>query len=156
MKKVFSLLGILAMFLCAGCANHLEPETEAENANTSMIFDDDGYVEGGEPYRPIYYSLGNTYITLIGEETYREWEQSRSEKERSSECIVVGFIKKFDIKREEIEQANREKTAIWEELGVDLTANAAYEVYDVDLIYTFDNEKINEFFLWENGPYPLD
>ena len=155
MKKFFALLGILAVLLSAGCVSNPAPKTEVETTNTTTEFDEE-YVRLKGLYRPIYYSMGITYIKLVGKETYNEWENSRSEEERNNECIAVSFVKRFNIKREDIEQANKEKIAIWEEAGVDLMANAAYEVYDVDLIYTFDNEKINEFFLWENGPYPLD
>ena len=32
--------------------------------------------------------------------------------------------------------------------------SSMYEIYPIDLIFTFDNELINDYFLWENSPIP--
>lgn len=102
-------------------------------------------------YRSAYYSL-NTFIAgLVDRDVYYEWMISRSPEEYNNECVAVAFVKHFNIPREDFERANEEARIFREEY--DFIDSPSFELYPVDLIYTFDNELINEYFLWENGPY---
>ena len=50
--------------------------------------------------------------------------------------------------------ANEELLQSWLDIGHSPEESSLYEVYPVDLIFTFDNEAIDEYFLWENSPIP--
>lgn len=105
-------------------------------------------------FRPIFYSLSAFYANLVDREILHAWEMARIESgEFHRECVAVSFIRDFNISREDFEQANERERVFLEERGLTPQMSANYEIYDVDLIFTFDNEKINEFFSWDNWPY---
>ena len=128
---------------------------EEYNSESEFV---DGYGHGiGEEiqfgiFRPIFYDLPAPFVDLIGTEIYLEWLQSRSQEERNSENIAVSFIRDFDISKEDFILANERLAQIWESVGASADENSSFELYPVDLIFSFDNKAINEFFLWENSP----
>lgn len=130
--------------------------TEPVSSSTPSPTEDNGFDISGDDwefgiYRPAYYSL-NTFIAgLVDRDVYYEWMISRSPEEYNNECVAVAFVKHFNIPREDFERANEETRIFREEY--DFIDSPSFELYPVDLIYTFDNELINEYFLWENGPY---
>jgi len=133
-------------------------------SNSSLIrenFDDSG---GGGGYgyigrhRPRFYSMTYPFADLVGREEFQDWLLSRSREEQENEHVAVSFIRYFNISREDFEKANEQMRRSWESLNFsprDL-AFASFEIYDVDLIFSFDNERINEYFLWENSPFMSD
>ena len=123
-----------------------------------MISDGDAAIVHGR-FRPRYYMLTAPFARLLPDynpqfnNVLRDWERTRTAEEYHNECIIVGFVKHFDISREDFEKANEEMRAKWESIDLSPADMSEYELYPVDLIYTFDNEKINEFFRWENSIY---
>ena len=97
-------------------------------------------------FRDAFYSLPAPFIDLVGWELHDPWCESRSPEERENESVIVSFIRYFNISREQVEQANEEMQRIAEAWG--LVSNP----YPVDLIFTFDNERINDYFRWHNSP----
>ena len=107
-----------------------------------------------EMYRPLYYGVPAPIVNLVDRDTYFEWELARIETgEYQKECIAVSFVKYFNISKKNFAKANEQLRIEWAASECKPEENAAFEVYDVDLIYSFDNEKINKFFLWEYWPY---
>ena len=110
-------------------------------------------------FRPRYYQLTASLAELLPDynpyfnNVLRDWERTRTPEEYHNECIAVSFIKHFNISREDFERANEESRLIWESTGSSPVDVTYYETYPVDLIYTFDNELINEYFRWENSIY---
>lgn len=104
-------------------------------------------------FRPIFYSMPAPFLDLVGRDTYFEWVDTRSYEERENECIAVSFVRYFNVSKENFNKANEELRQIWANVGASSEDGSVYELYHTDLIYTFDNEKINEFFLWENSIY---
>jgi hypothetical protein len=107
-------------------------------------------------YRPTYYSMFFTFADLVGSEAYIKWALDMVDnnyEEYLNECIAVSFIKKFNISKEDFARANEAKRQSLAERGDLPEDSSLYELYPVDLIYTFDNKRINEFFLWENSIY---
>ena len=84
---------------------------------------------------------------------FHEWQISRSWVEYYNEYIAVSFVKHFNIPNGDFEKANNEAREYLVANGYDIENDPKYEIYDVDLIYTLDNELINTHFLWENGSY---
>jgi len=106
--------------------------------------------------RPLFYNMPAPFANLVGRETFIEWKHSRSPNEKANEAIAVSFIKYFNISREAFTAANEEVRQVWERQGLTAAQGSEFEVYDVDLIFSFDNERINEFFLWENSLNPQE
>jgi len=175
MKKTIAILALL--LFCTACGNQAEPNTPTSLAQTESTSREitqetsptaqetlppaEEWPEGyGEPepkqYRPIYYSMSRFHIDLVDRKTYSEWQMNRVENNREqyeNECIAVSFIREFNISKEDFARANEEVRKRLTEMGVSPEDLCDYELYPVDLIYTFNNEKINEFFLWEGSIY---
>lgn len=172
-RKILVFLEVLVLVTTFGCATIDNTQvdapttvtiesttTEPEQEKILSAFVDDAEHEhedtdgwGVDKYRPIYYDLAGPFADIVGRSECDKWEAARNFEESQNECIAVSFIKFFNVKKEDFEQANEKLGSIWLETGSTAEDNAIYEIYDVELIYTFDNEKINEFYLWENGPY---
>ena len=166
-KTIIFVLAFLLLALTACVGPPKEPETTTTKAQRTTITTETqpttvetttvNITMGNsviEPRirRPIYYSLPYSFAELVGRDVFYAWDVARYEKEEfENECIAVSFIKHFKVSKEDFTRANEVIRAQAAELGYE--EHSYGEVYDVDLIYTFDNEKINEFFLWENGPY---
>jgi len=114
-------------------------------------YGDEGDWDLGE-FRPRHYDLPGTFVDLIGNDVYHNWWPTRSQYERDNVNIAVCFINAFNISREDFTRANDELRQIWESIEACASQTALYEVYPVDLIFTFDNERINEYFRWRNSP----
>jgi len=102
-------------------------------------------------FRPLFYTLPGPFADLIGRDEYLEWILSRCPEERDNENVAVSFIRHFNISREAFAKANEQLRQNWESVGASPLDSSAYEIYPVDLIFTFDNELINEYFLWKNS-----
>ena len=107
-------------------------------------------------HRPLFYNMPAPFAELVGREVFIEWRHARSQEVRENESIAVSFVRYFGISRYEFERANEEMRQIWEAAGVSAADSSIHELYLVDLIFTFDNELINEFFLWENSSIPAE
>ena len=168
MKKTIAILALLLMF-CAACGNQVEQnysttteKTETlPQTTTTLKSSEEEWPEGyGDPqpktYRPIYYDLAFAYVELIGRDAYLAWEQNRVEnnfEQYENECIAVSFVRAFNISKEDFSRANEARRKLLADRGQFPEDLSSFELYPVDLIYTFDNEKINEFFLWEGSIY---
>jgi len=119
-------------------------QTPSENTGTGGEFT-------FERFRPIFYDLPYPFVNLVGKDVYLDWHFSRCPEERDNENVAVSFIRHFNISREAFAKANEQLRQNWASIGASPLDSSAYEIYPVDLIFTFDNELINEFFLWENS-----
>lgn len=144
--------------------------------------DIDNYIDPYKTkYRRIYYSGGssglNTFFgNLVSNEEYDEWMNQYYAKHptgdgmfREGEKIVeptrmkiVDFVMYFDIPRDVFEEANNtwchSRMIKWGDVPVmnpkDYKEQEEFEVYNIDIIYTFDDEIINAYY--ERGEYPFD
>ena len=111
-------------------------------------------------FRPIFYDLPIQMIELVGRDVYRAWHSARCAEEFLNENVAVSFIRYFNISREDFERANYEmyrqneylRHGPWAGMYPSPVDSFSFELYPVDLIFSFDNERINEFFRWENSP----
>jgi hypothetical protein len=155
--KWASIAAVFAVFLLVSIPfiiNHVQ-HTDPADPNGGIVTDPNVGV-GGEyehgAFRPIYYDLPAPFADLVGRDAYHEWHGARSEYERNNICVAVGFVQHFNISKGDFTAANEELLRIWTNIGVSPDESSMYELYPVDLIFTFDNKAINEFFLWENSP----
>ena len=100
-------------------------------------------------HRRLHYNMPAPFAELVGRMTFIQWKHARSQEERANENIAVSFIREFNISKEDFTRANEEMRRVWSRYHF---TNTNFELYPVDLIFTFDNELINEYFLWENSP----
>jgi len=122
-------------------------------------------VETGN-HRPLFYAMPPPFADIVGRVEFLQWRRNRSEYERANEHIAVSFIRYFDVSREDFEAANEYMRFVWlnegfgnedsriraQEAGrMIIPPGLMNELYPVDLIFTFDNELINEYFRWENA-----
>lgn len=126
-------------------------------------------------YRYNYYRITAHYIDIVGAEAYFEWFESNPDfaEKNLDEMLMVSYIKHFGITREQFDAASQMRKEFYEENGNTLLVypfenNGVYsyddeadEIYNADIIFTFDNDIINEYYarppelIVENGTNAL-
>ncbi len=100
-------------------------------------------------YRNAYYTIWGEFTALLPEEEvsrYYDWFVNQNEAtnhgEFQEEMLLVSFVKEFNISREDFDAAVEE----FRKNNKNSTHHEDYEVPNADIIYTFDNEIINEYY----------
>ncbi len=116
-----------------------------------------------DKYRVRYYSITAEFAKLADPLEVRTWEEKIYEvsPNETNEMVMKRFIQDFNISREDFDKANHELALSFsQELQEapmmnpkDYLNQEIYEVYNADIIYTFDDEIINEYYL--SGEYPF-
>lgn len=125
---------------------------------------DEGYGGGiitVQKYRSCYYSIPSTFVELVGREVYYEWINTVDYTESAEKMIMLQFVQHFDISREQFDKANYKiAKIILEELDgrpcmnpKDYANQICDEIYNGDIIYTFDDVIINAYYLSPDYPY---
>jgi hypothetical protein len=100
-------------------------------------------------YRFAYYYIGGDLTELVDREAFRKWAESRHvydpEFTEPKEMVLVSFLKHFKISREQFDKENAKTINAWKDMGL-LNTNERYEAPNADIIYTFDNDIINEYY----------
>ena len=178
-KKIIALFLVLTVLLVA-CANHIqEPEETTKEIRTQQtthtratmpsetfcpsylateVWPEWGPCPEGGPggyfnrFRQNFYALSSFHFAeLAGRTEFRTWNRSRTVEEYHNVHIAVGMVQYFDISREDFERAQEEARLSLEGRGHFSIDSPGFELYSTALIFSFDNERINEFFLWENS-----
>jgi len=117
-------------------------------------------------HRDLFYTVDGFYMNIVGEkygwEKYREWRDEFDRKfeatldmetglmEEVKEMILVTMIKHFDISKEDFIKATEKYRKAVEkdsnEKDVDLSVYEWLEIPNVEVIYTFDNDLISEYY----------
>lgn len=183
MKKLNIIaLIIFILFAFIACAPETKQEISTSEDKQSATFDETTHSKlysetaketgadaygGGEltlqKYRSIYYSIPAPFWDIVDENSrnniYGEyWEQSYNEINIMRMRI---FVEEYNIPREKFDAANAEWARIVKEklygtpvINPQDFANQEFnEVYNADIIYTFDDEIINEYYLSHDYPY---
>ena len=184
MKKITSLITILVLLvLTVACEkekkiNETTTTTETvqihEMLSTSTTYQVDsskkdetkndnggGYIESSK-YRQCYYHVPVYFIELVGEEEYHNWNNEIYEFNQD-EIKMGSFVQYFSISKEVFEKTNLQMAKDFVEWGekptlrpLDYENQQTYEIYNADIIYTFDDEIINEYYLTPDYPYCAD
>lgn len=106
-------------------------------------------------YRIIYYQIWGEFIDLLSEDArqdFMNWADGEAKKngygEHQNEMLLVSFVKRYNISREDFDKAVKVYTDTRNKNGTDLYAEEN-EVPNGDIIYTFDNEIINRYYRYE-------
>lgn len=127
-------------------------------------------------YRRIYYeSVSVFFAVLVDRDKLYEWEAEYYAENPNADGLfevgeeitepetmrIVEFIKHFNIPKEKFEEANNtwcHRMIKWGDVPVmnpkDYKEQEEFEVYNVDILYTFDYEIINAYY--KRGEYPFD
>lgn len=138
-------------------------QTEEQTPNQELT--EQAGVGGGvlelNKYRVRYYTLPAPFVDLVGEEECYQWRLNQPYPNDTNVMMMVNFVQDFNISREDFDKANLEFARRIKELldGVPVMNPQDYanqeddEIYNADIIYTFDNELINEYYLSHDYPY---
>lgn len=106
-------------------------------------------------YRYLYYSYRIKFETLLSAEQKADWWEFYSEDvkrnnygELQEEMLLVTMIKRYNIPKEAFQSVVDYYIQLCQELDQDML-HEEYEIPNVDVIYTFDNEIINRFYRYE-------
>lgn len=116
---------------------------------------------GGEllprKYRNNYYQVPAFFASLVDKNKFIEWESeyySANNPDKTNVMVMVAFIKEFNISKEEFERANLEYAkfiyGVYSQVCLnpkDYADQEMHEIYNTEIIYTFDNDTINEYYL---------
>lgn len=104
-----------------------------------------------EMFRSIYFEIPKEFRALVSEEDYAEKDYKA---DLSGGMRILWFIKEFSIPKESFEEANAAYAKrVYSDFGLYPLVNAAdyrgqeeAEIFNADIIYSFDEEKINEYY----------
>lgn len=142
-------------------------DIDSKNEPDNLKKTEASYSGGGEltlqKYRSIYYSIPSPFWDIVDENSRQDiygeyWEQPYSQINTMRMKI---FVEEYSVPREKFDAANAEWARIVKErlYGTpvinpqDFVNQEFNEVYNADIIYTFDNELINEYYLSHDYPY---
>lgn len=100
-------------------------------------------------FRQAYYVLHDVYLDLVPEDEANSflnaWDDACDYEEDPAQMILVEFIKKFNIPRDQFDAATKKFISTSNELNLDMTEEM-YEVPNGDIIYTFDYDIIKAYY----------
>lgn len=137
-----------------------EPESYSVSQTQFSAETGDGVIEV-KYYRDNYYSIAAPFVYIVGKDVYREWKETQPNPDETNVMLMVNFIRDFNISREDFDKANIEYA--WRIKNLlngtpvmnpkDFANQEDEEVYNADIIYTFDNELINKYYLTPDYPF---
>jgi hypothetical protein len=73
------------------------------------------------------------------------FSKNKENGKEPEEMLLVTFVKYYEISKEDFEKATKNEEKIHNQFGENLYLED-YELPNADIIYTFDNEIINEYY----------
>ena len=178
-KTLILILLTVSVLLCFSACKINDDKTDnisekqTESSSVEMVDKNVGGADGSESlfdeykYRAIYYNIYAPFVELVDEGIFWDWYNNSPYRQYPldvDEMAMVAFIKKFNISREDFDKANEKSKQLILEYGGKVLMNPAEEdkfynrnaetneIYNADIIYTFDNELINAYYLYVD-PY---
>lgn len=176
MKKI-SIIILLVVVICfSSCqsvlseqnnkttTNSLEISHTQKNHNNNSTSNNQKDFGGADitprKYRACYYSVPYPFALLVGVDQYWKWHEmyNNQNPDDTNEMVIKKFVQYFDISREDFEKSNLAFAKIRAE-GVDdypvmnpkdYADQEPDEIYNADIIYTFDDKTINDYYLTPN------
>ena len=139
-------------------------ETPPADATRAAEANGGGGVIRPQKYRARYYTLYAPFVQLVGREACREWMETIDYSPDASSMVMLQFVRHFNITREQFDKANLETARIIRDSldgrpcmrPMDYTNQEDDEIYNADVIYTFDEDIINAYYLGPDYPYLFD
>ena len=157
-KKMAYLLLVTAILITSSACGLIEQKTTSTTLTNSLV-----YIPGSIKLNPdteygsdmakfpithrhVYYEIDGPYIRLVDEKAYDAWNPpSTPDGIEPTEMLLVSFIKQFNISKEDFIEATNQLREIRERNNWD-TSNESNEIPNPDVIYTFDNDLISEYY----------
>ncbi len=95
-------------------------------------------------YREIYSVIPSEFIGLVDSEEYKKWKIS---VDASGGMAMLQFVEHFGISREDFDAANEAYAASQNEFKFSSDNPQKTEIFNADIIYTFDRETIDHYYL---------
>ena len=125
---------------------------------------DEGYGGGMitvQKYRTRFYSIPGVFADLVGRDNYYEWINTVDYTESAEKMVMLQFIQYFGISREQFDKANLQFAKIVRDdldgrpcmNPKDYANQIDDEIFNGDVIFTFDDVVINEYYLSPEYPY---
>lgn len=136
--------------------------------STQQITNNESDVGGGVlrvyKYRDMFYSVPAPFVNLVGKENFFAWRETIDATTTAETMVISQFIQHFGITREQFDKANLEwAKGIRDNLyGIpcinpkDYANQMTDEVFNADIIFTFDDDLIREYYLSPDYPYLYD
>lgn len=185
MKKIISIIStiVISLFvLCLIPACNKETKEDVTTTKSSLIteqttvlttenqetINNKNDVGGGvitvQKYRHKFYSIPGTFIDYVNRDDYYEWLLTIDHTSTAEVMVIKQFVQHFGITREQFDKANLEYAKrIQSKLGgipcmnpKDYANQEDDEVYNADIIFTFDDDLIREYYLSPDYPYLYD
>ena len=125
----------------------------SENGDSKYTYTADEYTHSvfdSEEFRRIYSSIPQAFISLVDYGEFIEWSENVSPADGMA---IVQFVEYFGISKEAFDEANRNYAkyinTVYGVLPLYFTPfekNEAYEIFNVEIIYSFNKEKIDEYY----------
>lgn len=145
-------------------AKEVSSSVIADNTSILPAESDQG---GGEilprKYRNNYYQIPVFFAEIIDSDVFLAWEKeyyANNYADETNVMVMVAYIKEFNISKEDFERANFEYAKFIDEVYSHICLNPQdyadqemQEIYNADIIYTFDNEIINKYYLGIDYPF---
>lgn len=138
----------------------VQPSQKIENTEDNDIGGADLVLH---KYRQNYYTIPAPFSDIVDSEEFEEWygEIINQNPNETNKMIIKEFILQFDVPKEDFERANLEwaKIVKYKLDGKpvmnpqDFSNQETDEVYNVDILYTLNDEIINNYYLSHNYPY---
>ena len=138
----------------------VDSSASKDNKETDLSQNDvGGAVAGLLKYRACYYNVPKPFADLVDKKTYNEWSDEYLESYDGNQgyndgMAIKAFVQQFDISREQFDKANLELARLIKSINgkpcmnpKDFANQETDEVYNGDIIYTFDDEIINEYYM---------
>ena len=117
-----------------------------------------------QKYRSAFYSVPAPFVDLIDRSVYFGWEESIDITSTAETMVMSQFVQYFGITREQFDKANLEWAKIVKDklYGVPCINPKDYanqehdEIYNADIIFTFDDDLIREYYLSPDYQYIYD
>lgn len=180
MKKLLSLILFFSLLVLAtSCVQNNNLKTSDDNTTyaqtntqfqthnystkTALMNDTGGGITTLTKYRSIYCSIPRPFANLVDLYEFEEWYDVVIENDPNKTEIMPMklFVQEFNISREEFDKANLE----WTKIIIngfhgtpmmnpqDFANQETDEVYNADIIYTFDDSLINNYYLSHEYPF---
>ena len=147
MKRTLVICTILSFLIVLCSCTRTESNYETTSEQTSTLQSTTTYPDVGDtPYGytqhvHYYYRVMGLFRDIAGSYEYSIWiDEEKPVFDDFHEMALVQFIKQFNISREQFDAVNDKWT---EDRGKESPFNA-------DIIYTFDNELISDYYSVEN------
>ena len=144
--------GTIEEFKTTAVLNEITPETDAGGADLLP-----------RKYRNNYYQIPAFFADIIDRNIFNAWEKEyylNNFPDNTNVMVMVDYIKEFNISKEDFERANLEYAKFIDELYSHICLNPQdyadqemQEIYNTDIIYTFDNKIINDYYLGIDYPF---